>query len=411
MDQSHSPQELCLKNVNGRRVKGDEQSILKVIDTKHAVTFQLFVSDYYLKEMTMINELIDYINHDLLDGAAPDLDQHTPLLELGILNSLSMVRLLAHVDQRYGAKVPEHDINPVHFENVATLSVLINNLSTMKHQQTQQTVSELERLVSLQQSYGIQRELVDAGSGFKQHTLRVKGKDKEPLWILLPALGNPSTSWSSTLRSVQGRHNAVALDLAGFGLSQSANESPSYIDHVEFTLQYLATLEEQEWVLVANSAGSMIATEIARRFPEKVIALVCSGFGLVEDVDSWWADLQKMSSAPEQFLAAAYYHPPKMTPALEDLLNDVLSRPAYHSFLDQYARQAMATTFDGVNVPTLFIAGEHDQIIPPQWSEKAAEKLPNAEVVRLSRCGHFSASERPEEFVWVVEDFLTRGVM
>ncbi|AOT07890.1 alpha/beta fold hydrolase [Pseudoalteromonas luteoviolacea] len=354
----------------------------------------------------MIEELIEFINQDLLEGAAPDLDQHTPLLELGILNSLSMVRLLAHVDQRYGAKIPEHDITPVHFENIETLCALITALSSEGKAQEQEATSELDRLVKLQESYGIKSELVPAGSGFKQHTLRVKGDG--PLWILLPALGNPSTSWSSTLRSVQGRHNAVALDLAGFGLSESANDAPSYVDHVEYTLQYLETLEEQEWVLVANSAGSMIATEIARRYPERVKALVCTGFGLVEDVDSWWGELKKMSANPEQFLAAAYYHPPKMTPALEDLLNDVLSRPAYHTFLDDYAKKSMATTFENVTVPTLFVAGNHDQIIPPEWSEKAAEKLENATVTRLSRCGHFSASERPEEFVWVVEDFLTK---
>lgn len=357
----------------------------------------------------MEKELIDFINNDLLEGAAPDLDENTPLLELGILNSLSMVRLLAHVDQRYGAKIPENNITPVHFENIKTLSILIKSLSGIDEAERAADVSELERLVCLQESYGIQRELVDTGNGFKQHTLRVKGKG--PLWIMLPALGNPSTSWSSTLRSLQGRHNAIALDLAGFGLSQSNNDAPSYVDHVEFTLQFLETLEEQEWVLVANSAGSMIATEVARRYPEKVKALVCTGFGLVEDVDSWWGDLKKMSSNPEQFLAAAYYHPPKMTPALEDLLNDVLSRPAYHSFLDEYARKSMATTFDGVTVPTLFIAGNHDQIIPPEWSEKAAERLENATVTRLSRCGHFSASERPEEFVWVVEDFLNKVAM
>ncbi|KZN61425.1 alpha/beta fold hydrolase [Pseudoalteromonas luteoviolacea] len=357
----------------------------------------------------MIEELIEFINQDLLEGAAPDLDQHTPLLELGILNSLSMVRLLAHVDQRYGAKIPEHDITPVHFENIETLCALIKTLSAEEQVESEEASSELDRLVKLQESYGIKSELVTAGAGFKQHTLRVKGDGT--LWILLPALGNPSTSWSSTLRSVQGRHNAVALDLAGFGLSQSENDSPSYVDHVEYTLQYLETLEEKEWVLVANSAGSMIATEIARRHPDKVKALVCTGFGLVDDVESWWGDLKKMSANPEQFLAAAYYHPPKMTPALEDLLNDVLSRPAYHTFLDEYARKSMATTFDGVKVPTLFVAGNHDQIIPPEWSEKAAEKLENATVTRLSRCGHFSASERPEEFVWVVEDFLNKVEM
>ncbi len=354
----------------------------------------------------MIEQLIDFVNKDLLEGAAPDLDQHTPLLELGILNSLSMVRLLAYIDQQFGVKIPEHGITPVHFENLRTLTEFIQTQTVAPELLAQPQVSELDRLVRLQQSYGIESQLVPAGVGFAQHVLRVKGEG--PLWILLPALGNPSTAWSSLLRSVQGRHHAVALDLAGFGLSQCEKAVPTFVDHVEYTLQYLATLEEQEWVLVANSAGTMIAAEIARRYPERVKALICTGFGLIQDVDSWWRDLQQMASNPEQFLAAAYYHPPKLTAALKNLLDDVLSRPAYHQFLDQQARSSISKTFAGLQVPTLFIAGNHDQIIPPEWSEQAAALLPHAQVTRLSRCGHFSASERPEEFLWVIEDFLAK---
>ncbi len=356
----------------------------------------------------MIEKLISFINNDLLEGAADDLDQHTPLLELGILDSLSMVLLLTHIDQDYGVKIPEHDINPKHFENVSTLAALIRHLSQIGTTSSteQKEVSELARLVKLQESYNIKSHMIPAGEGFTQHVLRVQGKG--PLWIMLPALGNPSTSWSPLLRSVQNRHNAVALDLAGFGLSESDNASPSFTDHVKHTINYLETLTETEWVLVANSAGSMIATEMARRYPEKVKALIITGFGLVEDVEGWWQELKAMSSHPEQFLCAAYYHPPKLTPNLNKLLNEVLSRPAYHQFLDEPAKKTMTHTFDDITVPTLFIAGNHDQIVPPEWSEKAASKMLDASVVRLSRCGHFSASERPEEFIWLVEDFLNK---
>ncbi|ADZ93288.1 alpha/beta fold hydrolase [Marinomonas mediterranea] len=357
----------------------------------------------------MIEKLIHFINNDLLEGAADDLDQNTPLLELGILDSLSMVLLLAHIDQQYGVKIPEHEINPEHFENVATLAALINQLSkdeTAEAMPQQENVSELARLVKLQETYNIESQMVEVGGGLTQHALRVKGNG--PLWVMLPALGNPSTSWSPLLRSVQNRHNAVALDLAGFGLTQSNKDNPSFKDHVNNTLQYLETIEEQEWVLIANSAGSMVAAEVARRFPEKVKALVITGFGLVEDVEGWWQGLKAMSKKPEEFLEAAYYNPPKLTPDLNNLLNEVLSRPAYHNFLDTHAKERISHIFDGITVPTLFIAGNHDQIVPPEWSEKAAESMEDASVVRLSRCGHFSASERPEEFIWVVEDFLMK---
>lgn len=351
----------------------------------------------------MISDLIEYANTEFLNGGASDLNEDTPLLELGILNSLSIVSLLAFIDQKYGVKIPEDSITPDNFCDIRSLTTLINSLAGGKAVEVED-ISEQKRLVKLQESYGIKSELVELDNGRSQHVLRTEGAG--PLWVMLPALGNPSTSWSPILRTINGRINTVSLDLSGFGLTDCGTENPAFADHVKMTVDYLKTIENEKWVLIANSAGTMVATEVARQFPDRVKALIITGFGLVEDVDTWWTNLQALSKKPEQFLEAAYYNPPTITPTLERLLEDVLARPAYHNFLDEHGASEMPNTFHDLDVPTLFIAGNNDQIMPKEVVELAATKIPGSKIVSLSRCGHFAPAERPEEFLWVIEDFL-----
>ncbi|MBX2856872.1 MAG: alpha/beta fold hydrolase [Rhodobacteraceae bacterium] len=348
------------------------------------------------------SELTDFTNHDILHGQGQDLTPDTPLLELGILDSLSMVSLLAFIEERYGVKIAEEEIAPKHFSDLQAVTTLI-----LTHTQNQEAgarpADELRQLVSLQQSYGLRSVEVET-PGRRHHMLQSDGA--EPMWLLLPALGNPSTSWAPVMRALSGEQRSVALDFGGFGLSEYKGEAPSYIDHVEATLAVLDQLTAAPVVLVASSAGAMVAVEIARRRPDKIHALVVTGFGLIADPDSWWRELRSLSVSPEKFMEAAYYSPPPLTPVLRRILAGVLARPAYYSFLDQGGLEAMRASFDDIQTPTLFVAGEADRIIGRQAVEDACARIDGACVSWIARCGHFPPVERPEPFLWYVRDFL-----
>jgi len=351
----------------------------------------------------IIDALRSFINHELLEGAADDLDATTPLLELGVLDSLSMVSLLAFIDEKYGVTVPEEYVLPEHFETVAHIASLIDSLSAEDSSERERCTDELAQLVALQESYGIKSRRYSLSGGRVQHALETEGAT--PTWLLLPALGNPSTAWSSLLRTIDGQQRAIALDLAGFGLSSTNVQAPTYKDQLEMVLETVKQIPG-DLVLIGNSAGVPIATELARQNPERVRALVVTGFGLIEDVAGWWAGLEELSTSPEAFMQQAYHRPPKLTAALSRLLEDVLSRPAYHSFLEGGAADEMRSAFEGLHLPTLFIQGESDQIIPRAAVEAAAARIPNARIEWLARCGHFSAAERPEPFLWFIQQFL-----
>jgi pimeloyl-ACP methyl ester carboxylesterase len=61
-----------------------------------------------------------------------------------------------------------------------------------------------------------------------------------------------------------------------------------------------------------------------------------------------------------------------------------------------------------VSCPTLILHGKYEYT-SLQEMEALAESLPNAELVSLPYCGHFSYIEAPEQFGRVVRNFLRRN--
>ena len=59
-----------------------------------------------------------------------------------------------------------------------------------------------------------------------------------------------------------------------------------------------------------------------------------------------------------------------------------------------------------MEVPTLFIVGEEDDIIPPHIIEKAASFFPGSRVSRIPEAGHSVYFEQPDIFNFEVHRFI-----
>ena len=66
-----------------------------------------------------------FIIETLLDGDGDDLDDHTALLELGIIDSITMVSLLGFIEKKLGVNVPEDEVSPRNFMSIATLEAMV----------------------------------------------------------------------------------------------------------------------------------------------------------------------------------------------------------------------------------------------------------------------------------------------
>lgn len=60
-----------------------------------------------------------------LDGQDGGLDENTPLLEWGVLDSNAMVDLLGYVEEQFGVKIPFDEVRPQHFRTLKSLTELV----------------------------------------------------------------------------------------------------------------------------------------------------------------------------------------------------------------------------------------------------------------------------------------------
>jgi acyl carrier protein len=63
---------------------------------------------------------------------ASEVTEETPLLEQGLLDSLGLMTLVAFLERRYKLSVPEEQITPDNFRNLASIRALIGRLNDGK---------------------------------------------------------------------------------------------------------------------------------------------------------------------------------------------------------------------------------------------------------------------------------------
>jgi pimeloyl-ACP methyl ester carboxylesterase len=308
-----------------------------------------------------------YIAETFLDGDSEGLDSSSPLLEWGILDSMGMARLLKFLEQQFSVKIDEDAITPKNFRDVRSISSLVVAYSTRPPPPAPSPGDAVDPEVAALVEYGAQRLRVALDAG-EVHGILMPGP--APRWVLLPEPGRPATDYGELQRRLEGFHESLALDLAGYGASRCLNPEPTYWDQLGFISEVLLRPDNAHVVLVAHGASALIATEYARRHPDRVIALVVVGYGAFDD--------------PE--------------PRAEG--------SALAQFFDPDACQLARSMYEGLAVPTLFVCGQDDAAVPATAVLAAAERAEASQVKWLARTGHALPRERPDELMSLIETYL-----
>ncbi|MEU5159464.1 acyl carrier protein [Streptomyces sp. NPDC020875] len=75
-------------------------------------------------------EIERYIRTEFLDGdPSAELAADSPLLEWGVLNSMNITRLVAFLNERFGAEVAPGDLVPSNFRDVDSVARLAARLA------------------------------------------------------------------------------------------------------------------------------------------------------------------------------------------------------------------------------------------------------------------------------------------
>ncbi len=239
-----------------------------------------------------------------------------------------------------------------------------------------------------------------------------------PVFVLLHGFGDHAGTWTPLLAELERTgHAAVALDLPGFGESESVDDGP-----VLPQLDAFLDAAVEHWtvngvppVVVGNSLGGVVAIRGAQRgVPMSGIVPVSpAGFGHVWFIDvlerfAWTNPLLFTPVVPmtvfRSLTAAGYAWAARgPSPVLPGVARTVAAQ--FRSGRDVMRILGTAPTLLGeirkgartlVEVPCLIIWGRHDRLTKVSGAARMALLAPGSGLVVLEDCGHCSQVTRPE---------------
>jgi pimeloyl-ACP methyl ester carboxylesterase len=209
---------------------------------------------------------------------------------------------------------------------------------------------------------------------------------KGPPVVLIHGGGNDWHEWKSNLSAIGQRFQVLALDLPGFGLSQSPSTAVSPSWTIEFLKIFLECLGITRPHLIGHSMGGMISIAFAACYPESVNKLVLidpSGLGKISfhgrlllsifrTIDRW----QGKRRGP-QYLIGSFIE--------ECQVKDKLPK---------------------IKSPTLVVWGQNDIYLPVSQSRIAHTLIPGSQLNIFPQCGHAPQRENFAKFNNLVIQFL-----
>lgn len=163
-------------------------------------------------------------------------------------------------------------------------------------------------------------------------------------------------------------------------------------------------------VLLGNSMGGHVALEYARLYPSKISGMVLAGSSGLFENDFGTTNPKRNDRDYIRKRAALTFYDDIVTEELVDEIMQVTQSPEKLPKLLQIARSThtynMEDELAEITTPTLLVWGKNDIVTPPEVALTFKEKLPDAQLKWIDKCGHAPMLERPDEFVRHLNVFL-----
>jgi len=238
----------------------------------------------------------------------------------------------------------------------------------------------------------------------------MRGGQGEPLLLLHGASG--AGAWLPFMASLSGKFDVIVPEHPGFGASDDPPLIRSVSDMAMFYLDFLETLELRDIHIVGHSLGGWIAAEtlIRDQSRAKSLTLISAAGIRVEGIPS--GDIFIWNR--EELLRNVFYNQAYADIALslqltEQQLDTMLKNRFTATKLGWQPRwfnPDLEKWLHRIALPALILWGDEDKIMPPEYAGLWRERLPDARLVMIEKCGHVPQIEKLSETIDPLRDFL-----
>jgi pimeloyl-ACP methyl ester carboxylesterase len=235
----------------------------------------------------------------------------------------------------------------------------------------------------------------------------------EPV-VLIGGLTSTLELWAQQVPALAARYRVITPDNRGSGRSTVMPDDGdrSIATFAADLLFLLDALELERVRLVGASMGGMIAQEFALRYGDRLVSLcvACSHAGGPEVVAAEPAAVQALvrgsgddATAAERSAALRVaFHERTLVDNPAAITGYEESKRRWPHARDEVTQRVTAVSrwraddrLTSLRVPTLYLTGDSDQLVPPENSRRLAARVPHAELAIVERAGHVFMCERP----------------
>jgi pimeloyl-ACP methyl ester carboxylesterase len=212
-------------------------------------------------------------------------------------------------------------------------------------------------------------------------------------------------------------YGVLAPDLPGHGRSEGAPLT-RIEDMAEWIIALLDAVNVRQAALIGHSMGSLVALDCAAKFPDRVSRIALLGTAFPMRVSPKLLDATKNDEPAAQDMIniwshAAYAHYPSnpgpgfwvMGENLR-LMQRQKSGVLHADFAACNVYQAGLESAAGVKCPALALIGKRDAMTPSRAARELVKAIPNATSIEIAGCGHAMMSEKPDEVLDALKEFL-----
>ena len=220
------------------------------------------------------------------------------------------------------------------------------------------------------------------------------------------------SQWLPFFDALAEQYEVIVPEHPGFGASDDPPLIRSVSDMAMFYLDFLEALELRDIHIVGHSLGGWIAAEILIRDQSRAKSLtLISAAGIrVEGVPS--GDIFIWNR--EELLRNVFYNQAYADIALslqltEQQLDTMLKNrftATKLSWQPRWYNPDLEKWLHRIKLPALIIWGDEDKVMPADYAGLWRERLPDARLVMIEKCGHVPQIEKLSETIDPLRDFL-----
>lgn len=206
--------------------------------------------------------------------------------------------------------------------------------------------------------------------------------------------------WIPSMQFASTRFRAYAVDFWGFGATKKISSRYSLEQQVALLNGFIQQMGVGRITLVGHGLGGIIAIYYAADHPSSVERIMLVSFPMgTESTSSRLETLSPVDSADWLFGGNQSY-----TESREDAKKT--DHLAILTALDQYSKVNWRQLLNRVPITSLWIHGEHDQVISKPTSEQLNYLPKIAQFYNFNESGHFPMLDEPSKFNRLLTKFM-----